>query len=381
MTTPQHPQHHSRPVRHLWHRYGWLIIALLWTAALILGYVGFSDNAKSAGKPSTPLDIAYRVLQLVSMGSGDPSSGEMTWALDAARFLIPLLAAWTAIRALLSVFGDRWQHFRLRFWHDHVIVCGLSRKGWLLAQGFASRGGRVLVVEVDEAHSLIGPCRERGILVLVGDATDAAVLRRAGVRRARHLVAVTDDDGVNAEIAVCSQGLLQVTHRRRSYPLTCTVHVVDPQLYALARARELALEERVPLRLELFNVFDQGARLLWSQYGPAMGAVADTQPPGRGPTSPCSAHVLVVGLGRLGESLAVCAARDWHTRIHDAPCRAAGRLRITVVDLEADWKCQALTLRYPQLAGVCDLVPLTIASAGPSSTMPPSLPAALISRL
>ena len=53
--------------------------------------------------------------------------------------------------------------------------------------------------------------------------------------------------------------------------------------------------------------------------------------------------------------------RDWHTRLHESPLRRGrGRLRITVVDLEADWKCRALSLRYPQLAGVCDLVPLTM---------------------
>jgi hypothetical protein len=59
------------------------------------------------------------------------------------------------------------------------------------------------------------------------------------------------------------------------------------------------------------------------------------------------------------------AARDWHTRLHAAPCGATGRLRVTVVDLEADWKCRALSLRYPQLAAVCDLTPLTTDVRGP----------------
>ena len=92
---------------------------------------------------------------------------------------------------------------------------------------------------------------------------------------AGHLVAVTDDDGVNAEIAVRGQGLLREAAQAghgRSRPLTCTVHLVDPQLYELARTREMALEAGVPLRLELFNVFDRGARLLWSQYGPVAAA-------------------------------------------------------------------------------------------------------------
>ena len=96
-----------------------------------------------------------------------------------------------------------------------------------------------------------------------------------------HLVAVTDDDGINAEIAVRAQGVLRQAgddRRGRARPLTCTVHLVDPQLYELARTRELALEEGVPLRLELFNVFERGARLLWSKYGPPGAGMALRSP-------------------------------------------------------------------------------------------------------
>jgi hypothetical protein len=369
-----------------------LIIGLLWIVALILGCVGFALNAPSAGKSTRFLDVAYRTLQLIPMNSGDVDGA--SWPLDAARFLIPFLAAWTAIRALLYFFRDRWQQLLLRFWRGHVIICGLSRKGWLLAQGFAARGDRVVVIEADESHDLLGPCRERGIVVLVGDATDPDLLQRAGVLAAGHLVAVTDDDGVNAEIAVRGQGVLREAtapmdgtgtrtsadkrgfsrfsafirvHPRpivKTGSLTCTVHLVDPQLYELARTRELALEEGVPLRLELFNVFERGARLLWSQYAPARrknGAAPSAEEQAAG----CAIHVLVVGLGRLGESLIVTATRDWYTRLYESPCAASGRLRITVVDLEADWKCRALSLRYPQLAAVCDLIPLTMNVRGP----------------
>ena len=257
----------------VWRRHGWLIIGLLWVVALILAFIGFGRNAAATGQSLTLFDRAYLTFQLIPMNSG-AVAGPVSWELQAGRFLIPLLAALTALRALLSLFHDRWQQFLLRFWRGHVIICGLSRKGWLLAQGFAAQGNRVVVIEADEAHDLIGPCRERGIVVLVGDATDPDLLRSAGILAAGQLVAVTDDDGVNAEIAVRGQGLLRqaaLTGHVRSRPLTCTVHLVDPQLYELARTREMALEAGTPLRLELFNVFERGARLLWSEYGPAPG--------------------------------------------------------------------------------------------------------------
>jgi hypothetical protein len=161
----------SSPQRfaHLWRRHGGLIIGLLWIVALTLGCIGFALNAPSAGKSARFFDVAYRTLQLIPMNSGD-ASGNVGWQLDAARFLIPFLAAWTAIRGLLALFRDRWHQFLLRFWRDHAIICGLSRKDWLPAQGFAARGDRVAVIEADESHDLIGPCRERGIVVRRGGA-------------------------------------------------------------------------------------------------------------------------------------------------------------------------------------------------------------------
>jgi hypothetical protein len=358
----------TRRAARFWRGHGWLMMALLWAAALILGYVGLDRNTPGAGEPGRFLNLAYRTLQLVAMEAGDVPAAN--WQLNTARFLLPILAAWTAVRALMSLFRDRWQQILVRVWSEHVVICGLSRKGWLLAQGFVARGERVVVIESDESHDMIGPCQERGMAVLVGDATDPEQLHRAGVQRARHLVAVTDNDGINAEIAVRAQGVLMeaaASRRRRAgrrYPLTCTVHLVDPQLHGLARTREMTLQEGVPLRLELFNVFDHAARLLWNQFGPA-GRSVDAPAPAQGVGAECSAHVLVAGFGRLGESLVVCAARDWHTRLHEQPERPPGRLRIGVVDGDAGWKCQALELRYARLAAVCELVPWTMNVDGP----------------
>ncbi len=90
------------------------------------------------GRSSRFPDVAYRTLLLIPMTSGDVDGAR--WPLDAARFLLPFLVAWTAFRALLGLFRDHWQQFFLRFRRGHVIICGLSRKGWLLAQGFANAG-------------------------------------------------------------------------------------------------------------------------------------------------------------------------------------------------------------------------------------------------
>jgi voltage-gated potassium channel Kch len=347
----------ARRIAGFWRRHGWLIIRAAWVVALVLGLIGFAMDAPPGSRPT---DIAYRTLQLIAMNSGDVKDASLP--LDVARFLIPILAALTAITALLSLFRDRWQEFLLRGWHNHIVICGLSRKGWLLVQRFAERGERVVVIEADESHDLIRPCRERGAVVLIGDATDADTLNRAGATHAHHVVAVTDDDGINAEISVRCAGLLRAVGRKDPGPLGCTVHLVDPELFELARSREIALEENIPLRLELFNVFNRGGRLMWSKYGPARDAGVAGTGAGR---DGCAAHVVVVGLGRLGESLIITAGREWYARMYESACGGLGRLRVTVVDVGAAPKCQALYLRHPRLADACDLVPYTLDVNGP----------------
>jgi len=346
-----------------WRDIAWPAISLLWAAALILGYIGFARNAAALGQRRSPLDLAYLTLQLIPMNSGAVEP-PVPWELNVARLLVPALAAYTLWRAAAVLFREQLAALRLWRWRDHVVICGLSRKGWLLARGFLERGERVVVIEEDEHSDLVEPCRERGAVVLLGDATDPALLHKAAVPRARRVIAVTADDGVNAEIAVRVQALARDAAARqpRRDPLTCTVHLVDPRLCELARARELSMEEGAPFRLELFNVFESGGRLMWEAY--------------RGEPDGAAEHILVVGLGRLGESLVVHAPRERYWRADEAGAAAGpeegprtaalprsasdlvARLRITVIDEEAGWKCRALEQRYPKLAAACDLAPL-----------------------
>lgn len=354
-------------VADLWSQHSWLGIGLLWVLALSLAYVGFQRYAALTDQVYTPLDLTYLTIQLISMNSGNVEP-PVPWQLEVARFLLPILAAWTAAKALASIFRDRWRLFLVRTtWRNHVVICGLSQKGWLLAQGFAAAGQRVVVIELDESNRLVNACRSHCV-VLIGDATDPEVLRDAGVLRAARLISVMEDS-LNIEVAQQTEALLRSrSGRRRRHPLHCTMHLQDPVLVELAQAREMMGEQDAPMRLELFNIYDHGARLLWNRfaaaYPPSMVASA--------PDDVSAAHILVIGLERLGENLVVQAARDWYGRTRSRP---AGRLRITVIDQEAEFKCQALSRRYPKLADACDLAPHTIDVRGPAFQEPTLLQA------
>jgi hypothetical protein len=119
------------------------------------------------------------------------------------------------------------------------------------------------------------------------------LLRKAGVARARYLFALCGDDGVNAEVAVRAAQLLGPSP---GAPLTCVLHIFDRQLCALLRERELDAGSAGRLRLEFFNMFDLGARVLLEE-NPLAAPSPENAAAGN--------HLVIVGLGRLGESLLV----------------------------------------------------------------------------
>ncbi len=306
---------------------------------LCLGYVGFAKHFAAVGQVRSSLDLLYLTLQLFPLQSGAVPP-PISWELEVARLLAPAVAAYTAVQALAVIFYEQVQSLLLRVIHDHVVICGLGRMGLLLARGFLQRGNRVAVIEQDEGNDFIALCREEGVNVVLGNAKDREVLRRAGVARAKYVLSVCGDDSTNAEVAVHVQ---ELALSRQGRPLTCFVHIVDPQLYYLLREREVA--PSASYRLELLNIFDRGARLLLEEH-PFFHEKNGT--PVQKP------HILVIGLGRMGESLVIHMARSWWSEY----ISRYGPLRISIIDREAKCKVESLCLRYPKMKQACELVVL-----------------------
>jgi hypothetical protein len=207
----------------------------------------------------------------------------------------------------------------------------------------------VVVIEQDEGNDCIATCQEQGAIALLGNAATPDMLRKAGVHKARCVLAVCGDDGANTAVAVYARDLVQ---GRQGQTLTCLVHMVDPHLCNLLREQEVAAPHEPVFRLEFFNIFKRGAWALLEQY-PAFQASETLA--GRPP------HLLVVGVGRLGESLVIRAARQWKEQGYP---KTGQRLRLTLIDRVADQRRASLLSRYQQLETFCDLVafPMDITS-------------------
>jgi Trk K+ transport system NAD-binding subunit len=296
-------------------RYAWELVGTLAAVALGLGAWGFHLHHAAVGQRSTWSDAIYLSLQLFTMNSG-AVGGSVEWQLEVARFLAPLATAGAAARALAVFFYERFQGGVLRlFGHDHIIICGVGRKGAALVEELRRRDHWVVVIESDPTLHGLERCRALGATVLIGSASDPWVLRRACVWRARALVAVTGTDGANIETAVCAHTL---NAGRTDGRLRCVVHLVDRELRDMLARTEMASRRDDPFELVLFNIYEMCARVMMDDLAAARGGDAFGARP---------EHLVIVGFGEFGQSLVREAAARWRAR---GPIDS--RFRVTIVD-------------------------------------------------
>jgi hypothetical protein len=177
-----------------------------------------------------------------------------------------------------------------------------------------------------------------GAIALVGPANDRRMLNRAFVHRAKTLIAIVGDDGTNVETAVLAH---QLNQKRRSGVLDCVVHVFDPRLQQALKGHRIFTDTRDPFEMRFFNAFEIGAQAM-------LRKCAALEPAAGGARRP---HLLIVGLGRLGESLLVQAAAQWRERRKNP----ADKLYATVIDRHVGLKRDWMPVCYPDLADACEM--------------------------
>lgn len=324
---------------------------------ILLGLRGFSRYHAAIGAPFGFWDNLYLSLQLFGLGSGIVDQPEyMTWELQIARFLAPAVAMYAVIQALLVIFRGQVELFNLHRMRNHAIICGLGRKGSLLVQEFRRQGLSVVGIEKNDTLAEISACRAAGAIVITGDMRDTLVLRKAGVERARYLVAVSGDDGANAEVAVQAR---RMVNNNKTRELNCSIHIVDMQLWTVLREKELAADHNPNFRLEFFNVYDSAARIVLREV-PVLDKQIDWAhhtPDDLPNTLP---RLLIVGMGWFPESLLIHAAQEWVPNFR----RCGHKLPILIIDDEAEKKADALCTRVPLISAVCDIEARSIGVEG-----------------
>ena len=104
----------------------------------------------------------------------------------------------------------------------HVIVCGLGQVGHRVVNLLVQLGERVTVVAEGSREDWLRSARQQGVQVVLGDARDAGILAQAGIDDAAALIAATDRDAINIDLA------LEAKQRRPDLPIV--IRLFDQQL-------------------------------------------------------------------------------------------------------------------------------------------------------
>ena len=363
----------------------WRLIVAMSLATLVCGTIGVLEYESQYGHDSS-LDgpqSFYHALQMLILHTAHFEHGPNRWIL-AGEICGAITFFWTGAALFHKRVRRELLLYRMRHWKGHVVVCGLGEKGldivkemvpvlgkpWRarVAYAFArsaadfarvdetierflgrldgyevdpprrERMNRVVVIDPDPDESLMLRCEEAGVCVLRGDARRTGVLARAQVAHASDVFSATPSDLTNFAIAAAVSAL---SESLRNSPRN-HVHLADFALREELDAR-LDLSEGHPVaRPHFFNGYDQTARRVLREHpldGPGIAATDATQ-----------VHLVILGFGRMGRSLALHAARLGHF--------ANGKpLRISVVDRNGEIKREPFLAQYPMLAngGICSL--------------------------
>jgi voltage-gated potassium channel len=99
--------------------------------------------------------------------------------------------------------ADRRRNRKIDQLRDHYIICGYGRVGRRVAEEFRAAGTRYVVLDCSE--EAIESARERGDLMIEGNATHDEELQKAGIDRARGIVIASDDDADNLYITLSAR--------------------------------------------------------------------------------------------------------------------------------------------------------------------------------
>jgi len=156
------------------------------------------------------------LITLSTLGFSDPHTKVLTASgRVVTAFLIAggLVVVQLTIRSLLGLaesgYFRRLRDRRLRRWiqrmNNHVILCGYGRIGREIAEQLNREGVRLLVIETDQACK--EAAEERGLPVLLADATLDETLMEAGIQHCRSLVAALSSNAANLYVVLSARGL------------------------------------------------------------------------------------------------------------------------------------------------------------------------------
>jgi len=214
-----------------------ILLAVIATSTLVL-HLGANNY--------TLADALFRTVSIMAtgadMGGKDYSSGATKVFVSLLRLVgLALTAAFTAIITHYLIRSRLGSALEVRRIPDagHVIVCGLTPVGFRVLEELVQARQPTVVIDLDPNNRFVATARRLGAAVMQGDATVSEVLRQAKAGTARAVIAATNNDLVNLEVALLVR---ELNPEQR-----IVVLLSEPQLaQALRDAADVRLAVSVP---------------------------------------------------------------------------------------------------------------------------------------
>lgn len=120
-------------------------------------------------------------------------------------FLMSDLIKFLVEGRIRHVFGRHKLDIQIKKLENHYIICGYGRIGRLLTHYLVQKYINVVIIEREESCS--PKLNKDGVLYLIGEATDEDLLTKAGIKRAKGIIAVTGTDAENVFLVLTAKQL------------------------------------------------------------------------------------------------------------------------------------------------------------------------------
>jgi voltage-gated potassium channel len=174
---------------------GSIALSLVEHYSVAYGFVLTLDTVTTLGSIQTPHNTGGRavIVTLEILGIGTLFYGLAT----VAEFFVS--------GQLTGLLGERRTQRMIDSYSDHVILCGFGRVGRQVARDLRNAGSRL--VAIDTQHTNLETAEAMGVPFIESYAAEDEVLLRAGIQRARAVIACVDSDADNIVIALTAREL------------------------------------------------------------------------------------------------------------------------------------------------------------------------------
>ena len=204
-----------------------LLVLLVTIFVATLTYVGVD-------RQDSIIDALYFSVGMITGAGGNEAIAEHAPAIVKVFTVLMMLIGAAVIGicyALLNDFvlgtrlGQLWQTTQIPQ-RQHFVICGLGGIGVKIMNQLHANGHEVVVIESEPTNRFLSTAHALKVPVVIGDATLIETLQAANVAAAAAVIAVTNNDVINLEIALNAKALAP--------RLSAVLRNQDPQFASLA---------------------------------------------------------------------------------------------------------------------------------------------------